>query len=186
MNKNTTHRIFIGIKLNVIEQLIYMKEVLPIDLRNQIKWVSENNLHLTFLFIGQVNNSDIVRMSKALKNIATKHTPFNIETGGIGIFKKKRKNNIMWLKVKHCESLNNLQSNITTTICELLNKPELLNSNYTPHITLARYRNNIIIPEYIFNHRFEKRVFEVNEIQIIESKSGMNGLDYLVLEHITL
>ncbi len=186
MNENTIRRIFIGFKLDVIEQLIYMKEMLPIDLRNQIKWVSENNLHLTFLFIGQVNNSDIARISEALKNIATKHIPFNLETGGIGIFKKKRKNNILWLKVKHCESLNNLQSSINTTICELLDKPELFNSNYTPHITLARYRHNIILPEYIFNHKFENRVSEVNEIQIIESISGINGLEYPVLKHITL
>ncbi|MCW3788782.1 RNA 2',3'-cyclic phosphodiesterase [Marinilabiliaceae bacterium AAT] len=154
-----------------------------------INWTKEENLHLTFLFIGSIEFKYIKEIKNSLLNNLKGITPFYIQIGECGIFRKKRNRNILWLKVRNNESLMILQKGIEDSINMILSPDmEINHDKYSPHITIARYKRNMHIdPELINNQtNYKDQKFIISEVQIIESRSGKNGIEYIPLYTISL
>jgi 2'-5' RNA ligase len=181
-------RIFIGIKLNATDHIKTSRKLINRDNDRRFKWVKEENIHLTLLFIGQVKEHKIEEIKKELSVSLSTFNPFRIRIKGFGIFKKKRKNSILWLNVHTYSQLMKIQKTITQSIIKILPELDIQHENYTPHITIARFHHSIKLPEeLLINDRHSKsEFFEVNGIQIIESRPGSKGVEYHVIEEISL
>ena len=85
----------------------------------------KENLHLTLVFIGEKNPSELKDIVSRLADI--KFAPFKIEFENCGRFR-----NLHWIGIKHSDALADLQNRVAAA---LNIKPDF---DYTPHITLAR------------------------------------------------
>src|SRR5436305_396647 len=62
----------------------------------EVKWVEEDNLHLTLLFLGEVDDRDLLGVCRAVEKAAAVQPPFALEVTGIGCFPNPRRPRIVW------------------------------------------------------------------------------------------
>ena len=166
-------KIFIGFKVprKIIDTISMVKSTLNKE-ANCFNWSSGNNLHLTLLFIGLENSSNIDKISSISKNIFYNFSDFNITIDGTGMFSMKNKNQILWLGVKEGEEiLEKINYELKTVIEKDLNMN--LDSRFIPHITIARkkkkyFENKIDVNDFM-NSVYFPIVFQVNFFTLFES-----------------
>ena len=56
-----------------------------------IKWVKNENLHLTLKFIGHTREKDIPKIIDAVNDVTINHKPFILKATGTGCFPKKER-----------------------------------------------------------------------------------------------
>ncbi len=182
-------RIFIGIKLNLIESQKKVKDLFKKEATANIKWTKEDNLHLTFIFIGSIDPKYIKDITNALQKHLNGAQPFSIRIEKCGQFYKRRNRSILWFGVEDSIELQYLHNSIATIVKNVLPDDYDLNiDKYTPHITIARYNKKLQVDINTINENL-KDVYQnciISGVQIIESKSGERGIEYIPIETIDL
>jgi len=92
------------------------------------RWVKQENLHLTLLFLGDTQPETII---KKLKNL--NFTPEKIALHSLGTFGHPPR--ILYAKVKQSEQLLQLRKNLLETFAQ-----DKRQESYIPHVTLARIK----------------------------------------------
>ncbi len=177
-------RIFIGVKLNLPKILSDVKEQISVSKVEKIQWVNKDNLHLTYFFIGQIDDENLIFLNKALRGKLKDFESFKVQIKNTGYFSKGRGKNILWLGVEDSVVLDQLHTRIVNVCCNVLPGISREFTSYIPHITLARYPRYLDLEE-IFQYQISKTIC-IEEVQIIESKSKQTGVEYIVLERIPL
>ncbi|MEA3040102.1 MAG: 2,3-cyclic 3-phosphodiesterase [Sphingomonadales bacterium] len=98
------------------------------------RWQTEEQLHLTLRFIGEVDRHVARDVDAAL--CAVHHPPFEIALAGIGAFDRRGEPVTLWAGVAPNEPLKVLHNKIDQAIVRAGLAPE--RRAFTPHITLAR------------------------------------------------
>ncbi len=127
-------RLFIAINFdNTIKQ--YLKEV-----QSRLKMISkkgnfshDTNLHLTIVFIGEVEPNKVGQIQQAMDAIDA--TEFELSMGGVGRFKGNLGDTI-WSRVDKNNTLVSIYNQLCSHLKE--NGFDIQNRDYKPHITLAR------------------------------------------------
>lgn len=101
-----------------------------------VRWVPEENYHLTLRFIGDVHNGDADDYDTALSRIDA--PPVDIQLDGLGFFDKKGKVHTLHVKVVKTDSLIHLQKKVESALVRAGLSPEP--RKFSPHITLARMK----------------------------------------------
>jgi len=155
------------------------------------KWVKKENIHITVLFLGNLDNNQLLETIQSTKQVLEDYKPFLV---GIERFSYGPDNKIpprlIWAKIKKNKEFSALKNDIENTIFDL---PEYKyktkeGKSFNPHITIARIQSfkfralankpNIDIP---LNMQFE-----INSIDIMESVLTKKGPEYTILESINL
>ncbi len=98
-----------------------------------VKWVNENQMHLTLKFLGNIEKNRVQEISNTLKSIANKASAFNIHLSKISAFPNMHKPRVIWLGIdKGVENLKNLAS-------KLGSRQE--KREFKPHLTLGRVKS---------------------------------------------
>ncbi|MEB1807862.1 MAG: RNA 2',3'-cyclic phosphodiesterase [Bacillaceae bacterium] len=100
------------------------------------KWVHPQDLHITLVFLGHVEDGLLHRLGDYLDVVANQQCTFNLTLNGLGTFGEKKHPRIFWSGVNKEEQLIELQSNVAKTCASL--GLDIENRPYRPHITLAR------------------------------------------------
>ncbi len=173
-------RIFIGIKIHNNFQFASIKKALPYD---GIKWVKEDNLHLTLLFIGQASDKQVLQIHETLKRVVPNFSGLDIGIHSLGQFHKRKKGGILWLGIQKKPSLKQLQKHIQEEIIAILPELSIQHSEYTPHITLARFKTNSSNIKSIENYKIDNIPLQhIPEVILYKSRSTPNGVQYVALE----
>jgi 2'-5' RNA ligase len=117
-------RLFIAIDVSE-DCLNYLKQ-LKIDIPSRFV----DHIHLTLLFLGEVDCVDLVK--EKLSKI--RFDEFDIELDKLGVFPNETSPRILWVGIKNSESILDLQKNIEQQMSFL----GLKKQNFHPHLTLAR------------------------------------------------
>lgn len=141
--------------MNMLRAFIAIK--LPVELQNAIsrsigqlkkasgnscvRWVPEENIHLTLNFLGDVPPSNVDLIKQMLSAEANKHPRFQISVGRLGAFPNSKRPRIIWLGVEAPPELAVLQREIESGAARLGYPPE--DRPFSPHLTLGRVRENI-------------------------------------------
>jgi RNA 2',3'-cyclic 3'-phosphodiesterase len=182
-------RVFIAINLphKIKQRLIELQEEwseLP------IRWAGEKNLHLTLIFIGNLSDQETGDICQNLKKIEDNFSPFLINLTQISYGPQhKDVPRLVWVKGGKCEPLSFLKKEIDNILKESIRfQPD--QREFLPHITLGRVKKwqwkNIDPeerPEINKNISFQ---FEVNSIEIMESKLKRSGAEHIELGSISL
>src|SRR5262245_14347305 len=65
-----------------------------------VKWVEPDNLHITLLFLGEVDELAVLNVCRAVADVAKPVVPFQLEIEGLGAFPNARRPKILWVGVK--------------------------------------------------------------------------------------
>ncbi len=103
-----------------------------------VKWVTPENMHVTLLFLGEVDDRELHAVCKAVKAVAASEPPFSLRVSGVGAFPTPRRPKVLWGGVTDgAESLQRLYTDLEEEMLELgCYRTE--ERGYTPHLTLGR------------------------------------------------
>jgi len=184
------------------EKRIFVAINLPIKLKSELvglfanwpdfpaRWVKKDNIHLTLAFLGNISDEEIVQLCQAMKELGNNNSPFSIKLTEINYGGKKRDvPKLVWVKGEKSEELSQLKESLDKILANSIGFL-LEGRDFFPHITLGRIRKwewqriepeeRPNIPEAVsFN-------FEVNSVEVMESKLKKGGAEYFILMSIPL
>lgn len=179
-------RTFLGIHLDdaVRAQLVALQENLA-RVSPDVKWVEEENLHLTLLFLGEVDEREVVSICRAAQSAVAEMPSFTMTIAGAGCFPNPRRPRTLWIGVS-----SGVQE--VVAIHDALEKSLLAlgcyrreERQYTPHITLGRVRSerpsDKLAPALAKHQAYNAGESRVREAQILSSQLTPKGPLYTVL-----
>jgi 2'-5' RNA ligase len=138
-------RCFIAISLpedivkRLAQQIASIKEVVPYDV---IRWVREDNIHLTLKFLGNVPSNEITEVTKSIKRLAARHAAFAFEVFSFGCFPNLNSPRTLWIDIREPSgALLSLQSDLEGELAELGFPRE--RRRFHPHLTIGRVKRNV-------------------------------------------
>ncbi|MFM8270896.1 MAG: RNA 2',3'-cyclic phosphodiesterase [Gemmata sp.] len=107
-------------------------------LASGVNWVAPESMHVTLLFLGEVDDRELHAVCKAVKAVAAAEAPFTLRVSGVGAFPNARRPKVVWGGVTDgAEPLARLYSALEEEMLELgCYRTE--ERGYTPHLTLGR------------------------------------------------
>ena len=179
------HRIFIAVNLpkEIRKQLVNYQSKWP---ELPIKWTMPENLHITLIFLGDVNDSELVETCKISKEIIEQHHSFGINLNQICYGPpKKIPPRMVWVKGEKSQELSDLKKDLESALLEKVNFHQE-NRAFSPHITLGRIRtwdwSKIEPEERPEVNEIIDLGFEVESIDVMESELKKDGPRYTILE----
>jgi len=181
------HRIFIAINLpkEVKKRLTYIQDKYP---ELPIKWTKKENLHITLVFVGDVVDENLLEVFNKISEAVSKNKTFSIDLNKVLYGPpKKLPPKMVWITGEKSIPLGKLQKELEES---LLGYPQEENKGYTPHVTLGRIKTwewKQIEPEERPNIEEELNLnFEIDSVEIMESRLRRGGAEYEVLESYAL
>jgi len=164
------------------------------DLRQEkdgIKWVPEDNLHLTLKFLGEVIDRDVPAVCQAIRNVCQQIDPFALEFAGAGGFPTSDRPRVIWAGiVDGGESLISLVAALETELAKLGFKPEP--RDYRPHLTLGRVKSGSrsagddLVDRVQRNADRKLGAMAADQVKLIASFLDREGPTYNVMDTIWL
>lgn len=158
---------------------------LPAD----VKWVEEENLHLTVQFLGNVPEDQVPDVVTALRRAVAGVSPFSLSLGGVGVFPSEARPRVLWVGVSgETGALARLQRQVQGEMAALDFEPE--KRRFSPHLTLARSRTPRGFAEVLKRagtlggepEQFGRA--QVAFVELMHSELSPKGAKYLVLARI--
>ena len=183
-------RTFIAIDLD--ESLKAALETLTGELRplaRSVRWVGKTGMHLTLKFLGEISETEAVRVSSALEEVAPRHRVFALVLEGTGAFPPGRSDpRVLWVGVVAGPPLLALQEDVEREMEKLGFERE--KRRFHPHLTLGRVkfpsRLDLLVQE-LEKHRAEKfGEMSVRKFTFFQSTLKPSGAEYTVLKELGL
>ncbi len=167
------HRLFIAIRLPqpVIDRLFDLMEGVE-----NARWQSDEQLHLTLRFIGEVDRPQAEDLAQAIS--AIQFAPFDLQISGVGHFEKKGKIHAIWAGVEENTALTALQARVEHACQSAGLAAET--RKFTPHVTVARLNQSAgDVHHWLNAHpQFSCPTFTVQHFFLCESHLSNNGSIY--------
>ena len=166
------HRLFVAIRPpEDIRDLL----VDAMDDNPELRWVGDENLHLTLRFIGEVERPVAEDLAIELERI--RFNRFALTLDGVGKFEKHR-HGTLWAGVQPREQLKLLAAKVERACQSAGIDPE--RRAYHPHITLARWKGTARAIERFVeqNGGLKSDPWPVDEFILYESRLGHEGAHY--------
>jgi len=155
------------------------------DPEHRLRWVKDEQLHLTLKFLGEVREDQLKPLSQVLRERTRDHMSFSLSAARVGHFGGR----VVWLGLE--TGLDNVAS-LAKSIeegCASIGFT-LENRRFHPHITLARSKVNpgtirlANLPLHLRQKSFPP--FRVTSISLIQSTLSARGSLYETLERFPL
>ncbi len=137
-------RCFIAISLpedivkRLAQQIASIKEVVP---HGVIRWVREDNIHLTLKFLGNVPSNELTEITNSIQRSADRHAAFVFEIVSFGCFPKLNSPHTLWIGIREPSGvLLSLQSDLEDELAGLGFPRE--RRRFHPHLTIGRVKRN--------------------------------------------
>lgn len=175
-------RLFVGIdlppalKAQVGERVAAARDSLP-----PASWIRTGNLHLTLVFLGDVEAAAQERISRGLAPVFGARAPFRLRITGPGSFPPGRPARVLWVGVGGDGDLEDLQAAVTAALSgsiDFVAEPRPFHA----HLTLGRCRQPW--PRHAVERWADALPaaigdpFEVDRGTLFESRLGRDGAVY--------
>ena len=148
-----------------------------------VKWVEEDNIHITLKFFGETEESLIPVISATIEKIAQNSPELKFRLSGTGIFGSSYKPRVIWAGIEPHEQLAELMKTFVKEMEQFGFEPD--RQNLVPHLTLGRIK--FIKDKLLFNRlidansKIQSEPITVGECVLYESILGREGPRYVVL-----
>jgi len=144
------------------------------------RWQSDDQLHCTLRYIGEVDRPVAEEVALALG--AIRFAPFEVGIAAVGEFDSRGRPNAVWAGLRPHEAVTQLHHKIDQAMVRLGLAPE--RRAYLPHITLARMNvaagaNDRFLKDHA---RLASPPFTVDAFLLFESHLGREGASYEAIE----
>ncbi len=158
------------------------------DTGADIKWVPEENLHLTLKFLGETEEELVEEIKNALIDKLSHYPPFYIKIGGVGYFPGGRNPRVIWVGIEDPGVLEDIYKDIDYAAAKFGYPME--KRPFSPHLTIGRVRSPKRVAEVIRRlEEFRTIVFDefvVKEVILMKSELKPGGAEYSGLAEIPL
>lgn len=107
-----------------------------------IRWVKNNNIHLTLKFLGDIDPSRIPLIAAQMNAAASLFPSFSLKAKGVGVFPNRRRARVLWVGLTgDCDRLRAIQANLETGLESIgfAREPR----DFYAHLTIGRPRQHI-------------------------------------------
>lgn len=175
------HRLFVAIRPpeDVRDLLIDAMDDSP-----ALRWVGDEQLHLTLRFIGEVERPVANDIAASLGRVHSQS--FSLRISGVGKF-ERRSGGALWAGIDPKEPVAALAGKVERAIQQVGLEPE--HRAFFPHITLARWNRNSSGAVETFlrlNSTLRSDTFEVNRFILFESKLSRHEPHYQAVAEFAL
>jgi 2'-5' RNA ligase len=155
-----------------------------------IKWVEHDNLHVTLLFLGEVDDRDVVSVCRAVTTVCVTHAPFVLSVEGVGCFPNPRRPRTIWAGLgagtQELVSLHDaLESPLLALGCYRREERQ-----FAPHLTLGRVKGDGPVdqlgPALTRQAGWRGGEAEIDEVLVLSSELRPEGPIYTVLSRAPL
>jgi 2'-5' RNA ligase len=156
----------------------------------EIKWVEPENIHVSLLFLGEVNEREIHDLCVAVGDCCAEVEAFQMSVETVGCFPNPRRPRVVWAGIgagKH--ELVALHDALEGPLLELgcYRREE---RSYTPHVTLGRVKADSA-PDRLGTaiarqSGWQGGVVDVREVHVLSSELRPSGPLYTVLSRAKL
>lgn len=168
-------RLFISINFNadVKDKIITIENKLK-EPALKGNFTRVENLHITLVFLGEVDEKHIKKIELAMNQIAV--PPFKLLFNDIGYFKRNG-GDIWWLGAEHHSVLFDLQKKLSMDL-QALGFP-MEQRKYTPHLTLGREVHlNDKFSRMDISNQMESISIDVCKVSLMKSERIKGQLTY--------
>jgi 2'-5' RNA ligase len=184
-------RTFIAIDVDdaLRDRLVALQETLA-RAGSEVKWVEPDNLHLTLLFLGEVEMKEVHAVCRAVADTCREHHVFPLTVERVGGFPNARRPRVLWAGVgEGAEDVVALHDALEPPLLDLgyYRREE---RHYTPHVTLGRVPNDgsadrlALAVEQQAQWRGGQQL--VKQVLVMSSELTSNGPLYTVLSRAKL
>jgi len=174
-------RVFFGLELppEIKSRLLKVRSAV-----SGAKWQSAEQLHITLLFLGRVEEARLEAVVGSARDIQS--APFELEVAGLGCFGQSRRPRNLWAGVQPEAPVAAIHDALGRRMVNLGLEAE--RRAFRPHITLARFKRQPGSVEDLLTQHGESVFgqFAVTEFALFESKQGPAGSVYRVIERFPL
>ena len=179
-------RLFIALNIpkEIKEKIIYERNSTipnPMD----YKWESEEKLHLTLKFIGEIEDNLVEQIKNEISFISG-YKAFNCSLRKFGFFYSGKIPKILWLGLKIDEEIFNLVNKLDEELIKFgIDKEK---RKFKPHLTIMRVKKNL---DKNFINSFEncklpETEFTAESISLIKSELHSDSSRYSLIKNYTL
>jgi 2'-5' RNA ligase len=150
-----------------------------------VKWIKTGNIHLTVVFIGDVDSEQLDSLEKRVAGVCREHGPFNMAINGAGVFSSRRNPRVLWIGLdgeidEMAAFRDSLQKNLKPFGIKQEKRP------FNPHLTLGRFRKNakpgVHLDELLLNYKdLISPVCTLRELVLFKSDLKPDGAVYTKL-----
>lgn len=108
-----------------------------------LRWIPLNNLHITVLFLGLVEESAVPEIMERARDVLEHVPPFELTFDRITYAPRHRPADMVWAQFKQNEPFTNLAEQLRQAIVEIVPVPHNLHREQIPHCTLARFAGRV-------------------------------------------
>jgi 2'-5' RNA ligase len=151
----------------------------------EVKWATPESMHITLLFLGDVDDRELHAICKAVKEVAASEPAFALRVAGVGAFPTPRRPKILWCGITDgAEPLQRLNAVLEEQMLEVgcYRKEE---RGYTPHLTLGRVRGDsdsfTLATEIPNRLTWDGGSTTVEEVLVYSSEMNRDGPVYTVI-----
>lgn len=104
-----------------------------------VRWLNVKNIHLTIVFMGDVQEEQIKPIQDIVKDVCQGYGPFSIAIKGIGIFGSRRNPRVLWIGLDGAiDRMGYFRDDLQKGLRPFGIKEE--KRRFKPHLTLGRFR----------------------------------------------
>ena len=167
------HRLFVAIRPpeHILDLLVD-----AMDDSADFRWQTDEQLHLTLRFVGEVDRPQADDLAEALGRIRAE--PFRLRINGVGRF-EQRSSGALWAGVEPKEPVAAVAAKVERVCMAVGLEPE--RRAFHPHITLARWKGRRTREVQSFLERtrgLSSDPFEVDRFILFESRLSRHGAHY--------
>lgn len=150
-----------------------------------VKWVEPANLHVTLLFLGELDDRELVAVCRVAAAAARREPPFPLRVSGVGAFPTPRRPKVIWGGVTDgTDSLVRLHAAIEAPLLDA-GAYRREDRAYTPHLTLGRTKTdddgNLLAPELPKLLAWDGGQTMIDEVLVYASELRRDGPEYTVV-----
>ncbi|MEJ7553409.1 MAG: RNA 2',3'-cyclic phosphodiesterase [Aquificaceae bacterium] len=148
------------------------------------KWVEPQNFHMTFQFIGDLQQERLTDLLKTLQDIAQSNKPIKVKYRGLGVFPSLDRARVLWIGVSEGHrQLIELARNIVRANRRVGIRDE--GKPFYPHVTICRIKEFDKRGLKDLMRQYENTIFGedlVDRVILIKSSLTSVGPIYTVIE----
>lgn len=161
------------------------------EVQADVKWVEQQNLHLTVKFLGEVERSGIDDILQTVQGAVAGTGTFTLELAGTGFFPGPRNPRVIWVGVRgQVDKFRHLHQCVDASLAVLGFAPD--SRRFSPHLTLGRMRSPrgsdalVNRARQVAEELGSLGTVEVSTIELIASRLTRGGPVYSLLAGVDL
>jgi 2'-5' RNA ligase len=174
-------RLFIAIKVIPDKDFLARFHDLKAALHHErIKWVEEQNIHITLKFFGETDEKLIPDIIRIMEKVATGRKPFSMSLQKLGIFGSSYEPRVIWTGIEPYRDIADIMKAIHSEMKTIGFEPD--RQNLVPHLTLGRIKS--LVDKQLFQKTLERykeiasREMVVDSFVLFESILRKEGPEY--------